>query len=517
MPGKKYYFNITDSFQTLVDRLGTELPSVIAARERASEHNRQVVNGLNLVVNVTDGDGATVLAVPLVMADSGKAGRDLLTGLAAIAEFLEHLARAVDAHDGGLPLGVLLLDIDLLKQTNDAFGRAAGDAVIRHVAALLVTLPRDEVFAVARLSGDKFGVLFRIADLRGAVRLAEEILSVLGAPMDHEGVLLSHPMSAGLAVFPQHADSAMDLVRDADIALHHAQAAGSGRLVVYSDLLRLQQQRRLGALVEARLALSQDRICPFYQPKVALGTGDVSGFEALLRVQTESGIRPPSTITDALDHPALAVAIGRRIQEKVFDDMQAWRSAGTVVGIIALNASVEELLTTSYADDLLDRLEHRGISPAFLQVEVTETAMIGQGANKVMGELQRLTSQGVGVFLDDFGTGYGSLTHLLEFSITGIKIDRSFISGSNNATARSIALLVIDIAKKLRLQLVAEGVETLEQANFLLSAGCDVMQGYLFAQAMPGEQVTQFLSDWRSKAALDRARVQKTVEQDAIV
>ena len=513
MPGSRYFFHITDGQQKLVDRRGIELPSALSARERAIQHARHVVNGLGAVVDVTDDDGASVLMVPLVIADSVPADRDPLTGLAGRGEFLDHLTGILAGRSE--PLCLLLLDVDLLDETNDAFGYAAGDTVLRHVAAVLRASALEAHYASARLSGDKFAVLLPVEDIQHAIELSTELQQALGAPLQHDGTRISHTLSAGLALSPEHADDAIELVRNADIALQQAKGAGSGRLVVYSSGFRVQHERHIKALAEARSALIEQRIVPYYQPKISLLSGGVDGFEALLRVDSPTaGIQPPAVIADALDHPTLSVDIGRRMQERAFDDIASWRAAGIDTGTIAINASPVELLISCYADGLLDRLQARSIPPELLQVEVTETAMIGQGASKIMGELQQLRSAGVGVFLDDFGTGYGSLVHLIEFAISGIKIDRSFIGAAKDDGARSIAALIIDLGQRLHLEVVAEGVETEEQAAFLLAEGCEVMQGYLFARAMPAGRVGGFLSDWKRRAPGIAGRKQKKAVHD---
>lgn len=483
------------------------------ARERAVRHAHDVVNDLGAVVDVTDDDGASVLMVPLQIADHGPTDRDPLTGLGGRSEFLDHLTQAMTNGDEHLCL--LLLDLDLLNETNGAFGYAAGDAVLRQVAAVLKVFAARPGHVVVRLSGDKFALLLPVSDGRDAISLSEEVQGALSAPLHYGTARISHSVSVGLALFPEHADNAIELLRCADMALRQAKVAGSGRLVVYSQAFRVQHEQHIRALTEARSALTEQRILPYYQPKVSLVTGEVKGFEALLRLNSATdGIQPPAVIAAALDHPALSVEIGRRMQERAFDDIQSWRAAGINTGTIAINASPIELLISSYADDFLDRLEKRGIPPELLQVEVTETAMIGQGASKIMGELQRLRAAGVGVFLDDFGTGYGSLVHLIEFAISGIKIDRSFIGAAHDENARSITTLIIELARRLRLDVVAEGVETHEQADFLLAEGCEVMQGYLFAKAMPAGQVEDFLTEWKTRAPLAARRGRKEVGHD---
>jgi EAL domain-containing protein (putative c-di-GMP-specific phosphodiesterase class I) len=284
-------------------------------------------------------------------------------------------------------------------------------------------------------------------------------------------------------------------MRDAEVALDVAKAAGSGGLVLYSRGMEKDQRKHLDQLTDARTALAAGRIVPFYQPKVSLSTNTVCGFEALLRLADTLGVRPPGSIANALDHPDIGLNIGRAIQSQVFADMKAWRDANLRFGSVAINASPVELLQSAYAHDLLERLHFHSLSPESVQVEVTETAMMGDGSGKIAGELRTLMSSGVMVYLDDFGTGFSSLKHLREFPVKGLKIDRSFVRDvESDAHARAIVRALVQLANSLDLSVVGEGVETQAQAQYLSDEGCTVVQGFLYGKAMPAELVTKLLA-----------------------
>ena len=287
--------------------------------------------------------------------------------------------------------------------------------------------------------------------------------------------------------------------------MHVAKLTAPGSVVLHTSKMRRKHNKRRDALVAARNALAEARIIPYYQPKVSLISGEIVGFEALLRWRHPTrGIQLPLTIADAFDDVELATELGRQMQLKVFCNISDWIRRGMRFGRIALNASPVELLRGSYADDLLERLLEHAIPAALIEIEVTETAIIGRDSKVIIGELQKLRAEGVTISLDDFGTGYGTLIHVKELPINGLKIDRSFVQDTaTDEQARVIVEAIIKLACSLGLSLVAEGVETPDQAEYVRSEGCDVVQGFLYSKAMPASRVPRFLSAWSS----DQARV----------
>lgn len=503
----QYYFTISDGDKTSIDPGGRQLAALLAEREAARRQGRPPGDALRVTVTVTDSFGATVLKAPLEVSGGAPPHLDALTGLLTRGEFLKRIDQAIQVGGPEDLTALLLLDVDRLKDINDALGYATGNAVLEHVAQILKKHAAPTASPVARFEGDKFAIALRRGPaLLQAERFAEAIQTELRQPFSFGDIMISHPASAGLAFAIKDAQSALDLVGNADIALHHSKTAGA--LVVYSDKMRADQKQHFAALAEARSALAERRIVPHYQPKISIRTGAIQGFEALLRLNHATlGIRPPAAIADALDHRELAVPIGKEMQRCVFDDIQSWMGQGTDFGQIALNASPVELLLSAYADDFLNGLERRNIPAERVQLEITETSMTGNGSEHIIGELKKLTARGVAVFFDDFGTGYESLVHLREFPIGGLKIDRSFVKDlGHNAQARAITTAIIQLAQNLGLLLVAEGIENQDQEDFLFEAGCEVVQGYLYAKAMPASALGSFLSEWRQSTAAARAR-----------
>jgi EAL domain-containing protein (putative c-di-GMP-specific phosphodiesterase class I) len=246
-------------------------------------------------------------------------------------------------------------------------------------------------------------------------------------------------------------------------------------------------QGRLSMIALARDALKNDRIEPFYQPKVNLRTGAIDGFEALLRWRDpRRGVQRPDTIAAAFDDVALAAELTDRMVERVIADIGDWRGRGLAFGHVAINAAAAEFRRGDFAERLLERLAEAAIPPELVQLEVTETVFLGRGADHVGRALRTLSSAGVKIALDDFGTGFASLSHLKQFPVDTIKIDRSFIRDiETDADARAIVRAVVNLAGSLEIAVVAEGIETESQHGRLIAKGCDVGQGYFYSAAVP--------------------------------
>ncbi|HEY8563961.1 MAG TPA: EAL domain-containing protein [Beijerinckiaceae bacterium] len=424
------------------------------------------------------------------------ANKDALTGLPNRSLFQTRLEEGLrTASASGTRLGLIIVDIDKFKEVNDSLGHDAGDALLRLVAERLrACVPQDST--VARLGGDEFGIIVPdLDDLDHAQMLAEFIIARLRAPAMHGDARLTCRASVGVAVHPDHDASPAELLKSADLALYAAKSAGRDGFVVYEPAMRARMQRRVAVLNQARDALAEDRILPYYQPKVALDTGRVMGFEALLRWRHPTdGLKRPATIAEAFEDPELAVEVGRRMLDRVVADMRGWLDRGVPFGTVALNVSAAEFSRSNFAERVLNRLAAAGIGADRLEVEVTETVFLGQGAEAVGLALQNLDAHRVAVSLDDFGTGYASLTHLKQFPVRWLKIDRSFIKDiEHDGNAAAIVHAVISLGQSLGIGLVAEGIETQGQLEFLRRRRCDLGQGYLIGKPMVGSRVPHFV------------------------
>jgi diguanylate cyclase (GGDEF)-like protein/PAS domain S-box-containing protein len=427
-----------------------------------------------------------------------KATHDDLTQLPNRAHFQMHLDRHVRSV-GQEGFALLTLDVDNFKMINDTLGHDAGDYLLRTVAERISRAMRHGDI-VARLAGDEFAVIAR--DVRteaGAAAAAERIFENLREPWLYKGRLGECRISIGASLAPRHGDTAEELFKHADIALYEAKSRGKGQIAIFRPSMKSAVERRNRQISLARHALASDFVVPYYQPKVNLATGRVAGFEALLRWRHPSqGVQMPSTIEAAFEDLELASEITQRMLGQILRDMSRWRHRGIDFGHVAINVTAADLRHNDFAERLLERLADEGLSPACLQVEITETVFMGRGAEYVERALRQLHDAGIRVALDDFGTGYASLSHLKQFPVDIVKIDRSFLHDfSLDPQNQAIINTVISLGHSLDIAIVAEGIETKEQQRHLLARGCTYGQGFLYGKAMPALRVPRLLSTSR--------------------
>jgi diguanylate cyclase (GGDEF)-like protein/PAS domain S-box-containing protein len=421
---------------------------------------------------------------------------DALTGLPNRLVLHRQLTTEIDAaRENGTKIAVFLVDVDDFKQINDTRGHAAGDIVLSQFATTFKH--HAMITQAARIGGDEFAVITKVvANVDAAARVAEALAAQLGLPVAFEGSKLDCRASIGVAVFPDHAKDGDLLVRNADIALYAAKSFGRGGYSVYSAGMRTGLATRAQQIEVACDALRLDTIEPGYQPKIDLKTGRLIGFEALLRYRdVHADIVAPSKILAALADPDCGAALGQRMQDLVFADLRRWTREFAGVGRISLNASVADFNHDDFPQRFLEKIGRHELQPQQVEIEVVESVFLGRRAGKIEKMLRYLSQAGVNIALDDFGTGYASLTHLNEFPINTIKIDKSFLPVAG-APQRSgeIIRAIVSLAKALELETVAEGIETIAQAEFVRDIGCSVAQGYLFGPAIAAKNIPAFLS-----------------------
>ena len=425
------------------------------------------------------------------------ASHDGLTGLANRGLFQEKLDHAI--HSGsseGSAVGLLMLDLDHFKQINDTLGHDAGDMLLKMFAERLRSVVRT-TDTVSRFGGDEFAIV--LPDIPGElslIQLSRSIHECLRDPFVHAGRILDCRVSIGAAMFPMHGRTSDSLMKNADIALYAAKAAGRGTVTLFEPQMRDDVQRRASMVQLARDALRDDRVVPYYQPKLDLARRAIVGFEALLRWRTDTGkIGHPAALEAAFEDAEVAASISDRMIDRVIADMRSWLDRGIDFQNVAVNASAAEFRRDNFAESVIDQLRVARIPTSCFQLEVTETVFLGRGAEYVHRALALLNARGVRIALDDFGTGYASLRHLKQFPVDIIKVDRSFVRDMDvDPGDEAIIRAVVNLGRSLNIKVVAEGVETEEQTAQLLGLGCDFGQGFLFSKAVAANRVPGLLT-----------------------
>ena len=419
---------------------------------------------------------------------------DSLTGLPNRALFQLMLDNIALNEGGERGFAVVLLDVDDFKLINDTLGHDAGDAMLIAFAERLRMAVRSTDL-VARLGGDEFAVL--LSGGNGPPELESfcaSLLEFLDEPCEYDGKLVPCHASIGASRCDE-GDSPENVLKHADLALYETKASGRGGYRLYKPEMWSKMLKRGEMLSLASVVLKGDLVTPHYQPKIDLRTGKIVGFEALLRCCLPgSDPQGPGIIAAAFDDAQLALGLSDRMVDGVIRDIAGWRSAGLDFGHVAINAALAELHRGDFADRLLAKLEAAAIPPDCVQVEVTESVLLGRGIEHVEQTFNQLAQAGVRLALDDFGTGFASLTHLKRFPIEIIKIDRSFVRDLQiDAEDGAIVDALIRLGRALSIEVVAEGIETAAQRDFLAALGCRFGQGFLFGSAVDAQRVGDLL------------------------
>ncbi|TAJ31297.1 EAL domain-containing protein [Bosea sp. (in: a-proteobacteria)] len=417
---------------------------------------------------------------------------DTLTGLPNRVAFNEAITRMT----AELPLnfGLMLIDIDHLKAINDTMGHAAGDALIATVGARLQAVIGEAT--ACRIGGDEFAVLLPDCNQANRIRaLACSILAAVAAPLDHEGNALVPSVTIGAVLAGEDGDDSVTLRQNADFALYHAKEVRRGGYVRFSNGLRTSMTRRLQSQRDVDDALIEGRIVAYYQPVINLDTGEIAGVEALARMRMPDGrVATAGEFQEAMLDPKIAYRITGQMLAAIAADMATWSRAGVQFKHIGLNVTSADFKKGDLVQRILRTLDRVRVAPAHLVIEITEQVFMGARKDGVARTIEQLRGHGIAVALDDFGTGFASLTHLLDFPVDVIKIDRSFIAAARTGSRSSaIVEAMVGLAGRLGMKVIAEGIETTDQAEWLRAMGCHLGQGFLYAQAMPAGMVAELL------------------------
>ncbi|MFF8593255.1 putative bifunctional diguanylate cyclase/phosphodiesterase [Streptomyces sp. NPDC015220] len=442
-----------------------------------------------------------LFAIPLIALDSTlwiararaeEQLRDPLTGLPNRQWLLDRIWTALDeAERAGARAALMLIDLDRFRSVNDTLGHLAGDRLLLQIAdRLRQALPHGA--EAARLGGDEFAVLLPVADsTTSATRIARGLVTALSSPLDLDGLTLVLEASAGVAVFPDHALDAEGMLRRADVAMYQAKRDRTG-VEVYESKRDSNTPDRLGLLGDLRRALDAHEVQLHYQPKVRFD-GQVAGLEALVRwVHPERGKVPPDEFIAIAESSGLMPHLTEYVLETALGQVAEWRAQGLFVPV-AVNVSPRDVHTPGFAGSVAARLARHGVPAGALQLEITEHVLL-EDPQRAADTLAGLTAHGVKMSLDDFGTGYSSLVHLRRLPVSELKIDRSFVARlAVDTEDAEIVRCTVDLAHSLGLLVVAEGVEDDETWERLRDLGCDAVQGWLVAAAMPPGETTAWL------------------------
>jgi len=431
------------------------------------------------------------------------ANYDTLTNLPNRALLAERLSRAiVRARRHGHRVAVLFLDLDRFKDINDSLGHATGDRILRATATRLQQA-LGPPHTVARLGGDEFTVVLENLTLpEEAERIAHELLHAFEEPLVVDDRLeVSMSPSIGIALYPDHAQVPTDLLKFADTAMYQAKAAGRRTYMRYTEAMDLATRRRATIAAALRNVLDRNELRLVFQPKLDLASGRITGVEALLRWDSqEHGPIPPSLFVPLAEESGLILEVGQWALREACHVLRYWRQLGLDGLTVAVNVSALQLARGGLADLVARTLTETGLPAECLELELTETVLMAN-AEQHAAMLQRFRSLGVGLAIDDFGTGYSSLAYLKRLPISTLKIDKAFIGDlTTDPEDEAITATVITMAHSLGLKVVAEGVETPGQMEFLRQHGCHEVQGYWLSPPLEAAQCLAFLRNWRTPA-----------------
>ncbi len=426
---------------------------------------------------------------------------DSLTGLANRRLFGDRLKQALRAADrGGHMVGVLRLDIDDFKSLNDGYGHQAGDVVLRLLGRRLTRHLR-RVDTAARIGGDEFAIIVPgLATLRDFEEVTHRILRVLGRPYRHAGRRIHSTVSIGCAIYPQHGVTAESLLTNADRALYQAKSRGRNRCEFHRTSRR-RTRLPSGWLSDFDLAFENRQLQLVYQPQVELQSGRVRGFEALLRWQhPRLGQVTPDRFLPVVERSPLMHRLASWCLEQGCRMLGRLRTETGFSGSVAINLSQTQIRGGRLVAEVERVLAETGLPAECLELEMTEDVLIDQKDRQLLDRLRHLRRLGVAIALDDFGTGYASLVHLSRLPVDCLKLDRSFVGEITRcATARRIAQTVVRLGRHIQARVVAEGVETVEQAEMLRRMQCHIGQGYWFARPLAEADVGDWLAERRAE------------------
>ncbi|MGY5809063.1 EAL domain-containing protein [Rhizobium sp. LEGMi198b] len=431
------------------------------------------------------------------------ADHDPLTGMANRALLDRQLTLAMQTADSvGSEVALAFLDLDNFKLVNDSLGHSVGDQLLKIVADRICELTSDQG-SLARIGGDEFVIILEQMDINGCLGRLSAIKEAVARPIALNDIELRVTCSIGVASYPSHGKTAGDLLAFADMAMYRAKELGRDGIALFTPEMTATVRRKLSRTDELRQALLRDEFVLHYQPQVDLQTGRIVGAEALVRWNHPSeGLVYPGDFIALAEETGLIMPIGEWVLQTACRQAKAWQDKGLEPIRISVNVSARQFQEKCLMETVANALSESGLDPTWLELEITESLIMKDLASSIarMHELEKL---GVKLAVDDFGTGYSSLSALKRFPLSRLKIDRSFIADiPHDADDMAITSAIISLAQKLDLEVIAEGVETEEQARFLVDSGCNEIQGYLFSRPVEEERFCRLALNQESATVL---------------
>lgn len=420
---------------------------------------------------------------------------DTLTGLPNRLALYEDFEKQITASPGKTA-ALFIIDSDNFKFINDSMGHSFGDILIKKMGERLTSIFKDQGSKIYRLGGDEF-VLFTFYDRIDEVfRYAQEIERNFNEPIEKEENTVCITVSVGIATCPANGNSIDELIKNADIALYKAKDAGKNCYVLFSDEMHEKIKQRMLIEKHLRNAIENNELDLYYQPQVDATTGDITGFEALLRWHNrELGFVPPLSFISVAEETRLINPIGKWVLQKACSFLKKIHATGNEDVTVAVNVSIFQLLQDDFVDIVEETLYSEGIAPDCLELEITESILM-ESFNVISLILRKLKKLGVRIALDDFGKGYSSLSYLRQLPIDTLKIDKCFVDGILSDTeSASLTGMIVKLGQNLGLTVIAEGVEEQKQMDFLKENGCHKIQGYLFSKPLPENDVLKFYNE----------------------
>ncbi|WP_160032650.1 bifunctional diguanylate cyclase/phosphodiesterase [Paenibacillus sp. An7] len=422
---------------------------------------------------------------------------DELTGLPNRRMFNQDLSdMIIEQQESGNSFVVMVMDMDRFKVINDSLGHAYGDLFLQQMSKRIKQCLAGESAVISRMGGDEFAILLKeVRNEEEAVLLAERIIKEMGLPYQLKDNEYYVTASIGIAIYPQHGIDAVQLQRNADMAMYEVKKQGKNNFHFFSNELNAQITERVELEGELRKSIEREEFELYYQPQFHAGEGKLIGVEALVRWNhPEKGILSPALFIPVAEEIGLITNLGTWVLREACRQMHKWHEEGGPLIPVSVNLSSQQFYQPHLARDIKKILEETGLQPAYLELEITESMMMDAETSSEI--LEELSSLGIRISLDDFGTGYSSLSYLKMFPINKLKIDRSFIQDiAVSDNDKAIVASIISMAQHLKMDVIAEGIETKDQLDILVASNCSEIQGYYYSRPLPaGELASTFLS-----------------------